>query len=444
MRKHILYWALYTETFVKRHISQIGLSVLIGFFLTLFIFQIYPLFSAILVRKHERIGVIGSYNLPVLPQSIINKISFGLTSLSSDGQASPGAALNWEIVNNLIYTFHLKTNLYWHDGKKFSAEDIKYKIKGSGITVLDNYTLKIELKEPFSPLTVFLSQPLLKDNLYGLSQYKIVRIKDSPESKISEISLLPFDKSLATITYKFYNNLSDALLGFKLGEVDSLENVDSKELFSSWRNLNIEDKSDYNKVVSLFFNFEDSRLKEKEVRQALAYAIPPFEEYDKAVSPISPFSWAYSQRLRLYKFDPETAQKILSKSQLASASSELILTTPPSLIKSAQAIVDSWNKIGLNSKVKVESTIPPNFQVALKNLTIPPDPDQYIYWQSTQENTNISNYSSPKIDKLLEDGRKTADLAQRKKIYADFQFYLIDDAPAIFLYYPKLYTIKRK
>ena len=144
------------------------------------------------------------------------------------------------------------------------------------------------------------------------------------------------------------------------------------------------------------------------------------------------------------KPDLETAKKILSKSPLASSSSELILTTQPSQLKSAQLIVDAWNKIGVNSRVKVDSTIPADFQILLRSLPIPPDPDQYLYWQSTQENTNISNYSSPKIDKLLEDGRKTLDIDARKKIYSDFQFYLVDDAPAIFLYYPKLYTIKRK
>ena len=154
--------------------------------------------------------------------------------------------------------------------------------------------------------------------------------------------------------------------------------------------------------------------------------------------------WAYSQKLRLYKYDTETAQKILSKSPLSSASSELILTSTPDLLNTAQKIVDSWNKIGIPSKVRVDSTVPSDFQVLLHTLPIPSDPDQYIHWQSTQENTNISRYSSPKIDKLLEDGRKTLDKDQRTKIYADFQFYLVDDAPAIFLYYPKHFTIRRK
>jgi len=444
MRKFILYLVFFIETFIKRHLTQIGLSIVIGFFATLFIFQVYPLFQALIVRRHENIGIVGNFDRNNLPSTILNKISFGLTTLSSDGLASPAAALNWDIVNNVNYTFYLKPNLYWHDGSKFKAGDVHYKIRDSKINAADNYTLKIELKEPFSPLTVYLSEPLLKDDFIGLGSYKILRVNYGSDNKINQITLLPFDKKLSTITYKFYNDFDDALLGFKLGEVEKLENIENRDSFSDWRNLNIEDKTDYSRIVTLFYNFKDSRLKEKEVRQALAYAIPPFSEYDKAVSPISPFSWAYSQKLRLYKYDPESAQKILIKSPLASASSELVLTTPPSLMKSAQKIVDAWNNIGIKSRVKVDSTIPDDYQVLITNMPIPSDPDQYLYWQSTQENTNISHYSSPKIDKLLEDGRKTQDLIQRKKSYADFQFYLVDDAPAIFLYYPKLYTVTRK
>ena len=444
MRKASLYLVLYIQTFVRRHKSQLGFSILIGFFLTLFLFQIYPLLSAHLVRKHETVGIIGLYSWSNLPLPILSKISFGLTSLDSDGQATQGAAASWEVVNNLIYTFHLKPNLNWHDGSNFIAGDINYKIKGAKISVVDNYTLKIEIKEPFSPLTVFLSSPLMKDKFIGLGPYKVVRVIYNNDNKISELTLLPFERKQSTITYKFYKNLEGALIGFKLGEVASLENIDTKDNFALWKNLNLEERSDYSRIISLFYNFKDERLKEKEIRQALAYAIPTVENFDRAASPISPFSWAYSQKVRLYKYDLETAKKILSKSPLASSSSELILTTQPSQLKSAQLIVDAWNKIGVNSRVKVDSTIPADFQILLRSLPIPPDPDQYLYWQSTQENTNISNYSSPKIDKLLEDGRKTLDIDARKKIYSDFQFYLVDDAPAIFLYYPKLYTIKRK
>ena len=70
------------------------------------------------------------------------------------------------------------------------------------------------------------------------------------------------------------------------------------------------------------------------------------------------------------------------------------------------------------------------------------DPDQYTLWHSGQMN-NITNYKNLRIDKLLEDGRQTVDIQSRIKIYADFQKYLLDDAPATFLYFPDIYTVTR-
>lgn len=443
MRKHILYIFFYTETFIKRHLKELTISVLIGFFATLFIFQVYPFLEILFAHKHLRVGLVGNYTWNNMSSEILNKVSFGLTTLSQDGSASPAATLNWDVTNNLIYLFHIKPNLFWHDGSLLKAQDINFKIKDVTVSYPDNYTLKLELKDPFAPILTYLSKPIIKKNFIGLGSYKVVRVNYDNNNQINEITIVPFDKKMTTLTYIFYNNINDALLGFKLGEVQELDNVDSLDVFKDWKNLKIVKRTDYTKVVSLFYNFKDSRFKEKEIRQALAYGIPEFSQFDKAVSPISPFSWAYSQKLRLYKYDPGAAQKILSKSPISSSSSELVLTTVPSLIKSAQFIVDNWKKLGINAKVKVALTVPSDFQVLLRTLSIPPDPDQYIYWQSTQENTNISSYSSPKIDKLLEDGRKTSDIFQRKKIYADFQFYLADDAPAIFLYYPSLYTITR-
>ena len=361
----------------------------------------------------------------------------------TDGQATPAAARDIEITNNLIYTISLQPNLKWHDGKKLTSSDVNLKIRGAEVSFTDNYTLLIELKEPYSPLSVILSKPLFREHLIGLGHYKVVKAVYRNDNKISELTILPFDRNLPTLTYKFYPNKDDAVLAFKLGEIDMLDDIDSSQVFTGWSNLKIEEKTQYNKVVALFYNFKDSRFKDKEIRQALAYAIPPIENYDKAVSPISPLSWAYSQRLRLYNYDTESALKILSKSPLSSESAELILTTPSSLLNIGQFIADAWNSVGVNAKVKVDSTIPSDYQVMIKIVSIPPDPDQYVLWQSTQENTNLSNYVSPKIDKLLEDGRKIHNLEERKKIYADFQFYLVDDAPAIFLYYPKLMTISR-
>ena len=445
MRKHLLYWVFFTQTFLKRHTKQIVFAALTGFLITLFTFQVYPYLSMRLERKHYRIGIIGNYNINNLPLSIQNKISFGLTAILPNGEATEAASLSYTVENRLIYKFKLKPNLKWHDGKQLTAGDINYRIKGAELKALDNYTLEINLKEPYAPLPIILSQPLFREKLNGLGLYKVVRLIKVPGSdQIAEMTIVPELRELASETYRFYTTKKEAILAFKLGEIDILEDLDSIGELENWKNLVISEKTLYNQVITLFYNLKKTEFKEKEVRQAFSYAIPPFGTYEKAASPISPFSWAYSQKIRLYQYDEETARKILSKSPLATSSANLVLTAPISMLSLAQHLVDAWAKVGVPVRIKVDSGIPGEYQFLLRTLPIPPDPDQYHLWQSTAENTNLANYSSAKIDKLLEDGRKTLDIEVRKKIYADFQFYLVDDAPAIFLYYPKSYQVTRK
>lgn len=444
MRKTVMFAGLFLHTFVTKHVKQLIFSALIGFFTTLILLQIFPILKSFINRKHERIGIVGTFTTANLPLFIQNKISLGLTRIQTDGSVTDSASFKWDREEDgKKYTFHLKNNLFWHDGKKFTAGDINYKIKGAKFEVLDDFKLRITLPESFAPLPISLSQPLYRENLIGLGLYKVIQlIKNKENNNVAQLTLLPLEKGIASETYKFYKNKNDAILAFKLGGIDKINDLEDVTEFDGWPNINIIERTNYNKVVALFYNLEDQRFKEKEIRQALAYAIAPFETFEKSVSPISPLSWAYSNKVRLYKFDTQAAQKIVSKSSLIDT--EIILSTYAQLLPIAQQIADAWNKINLNAKIKVENTVPTEFQVFLYTFNIPTDPDQYFFWQSTQEGTNITNYKSLKIDKLLEDGRKTIDENQRKKIYADFQFYLVDDAPAIFLYYPKIYSVERK
>jgi peptide/nickel transport system substrate-binding protein len=98
--------------------------------------------------------------------------------------------------------------------------------------------------------------------------------------------------------------------------------------------------------------------------------------------------------------------------------------------------------LGIEVKIKIINSLGESFDALLVAQEIPPDPDQYSLWHSTQA-SNISHYKSPKLDKLLEDGRKTLDKEKRKEIYADFQRFLVEDTPAIFLFHPTLYTVSR-
>lgn len=445
MEKKLQYLFFFFQTFLARHKKILLLSFFIGFLITAISQLIFPYLSSIFESKTQTIGMIGQFNENSLPLSIQNKISIGLTRLNANGEASPGAALSWKTNDKgTIYTILLDTSLKWHDGKQFNASDVTYQLKGAQFKVIKKNILEIDLTNPYSPLPVLLSHPLLRDGLVGLGPYVVTKETFKGDT-LTSLTLTPQRGINSPILkYRFYNNSADAILAFKLGEIDSIESLNNPSEFSSWRNAKIIESNQYDRYTGVFFNLNNPNFKEKEVRQALSYAISPLDSYEKALTPISPLSWAYSKRIRLYSYDPESALKILSKSPIASDSSELTISTFPALLSTAEHIKDSWEKVGVKSKIKVSSDIPDNFEVMILSQGIPPDPDQYQYWESNQDQTNITGYSNPKIDKLLEDGRRELDEEKRKKIYADFQRYLVDDAPVIFLYYPKTYTVIRK
>ncbi len=84
-----------------------------------------------------------------------------------------------------------------------------------------------------------------------------------------------------------------------------------------------------------------------------------------------------------------------------------------------------------------------NFELLLLGQKIPVDPDQYFLWHSNQP-TNFTRYQNTRIDSLLESGRQTLEQKERVVIYQEFQQFLLEDPPALFLKYLTSYDISRK
>lgn len=442
-KARVFFWFL--KAFIDKHRNFLFLGFIVGLLISLVLIKFYPL---LLFRsnfgKIKKIAVVGNYTPTNLPLSLQNYLSFGLTSLDQAGNAQPALAERWEVIDEgKIYIFYLKSGIYWHDKIKFKADDVNYNLKDVKFGAISEDVLKITLKEPFSPLPTVLARPLFKKGLIGVGPYKIKSLKLKGD-KLEDLLLEAAAGNLVPpIEFHFYPTETLALNAFKLGEVNVLENISEAGDFSKYPNVTVTPKVFSNFNITLFFNTKLPLLQTRAVRQALAYGLPDFTGEEKSYGPINPESWAYNPKVKVYTHNPETGAGLLEKEGVATTSAKLTISTFPSFLSLAAKIASAWEALGIKTQVKIENSLPNSFDVLLVSQEIPPDPDQYHLWHSTQP-TNLSGFSNPRIDKLLEDGRKTGDLDKRIKIYQDFQRYLVEEAPAIFLYHPKLYTIERK
>lgn len=433
----------FIKGFVKKHFRMVLISFFISILFLLLFQSIYPSLAPYINPQKEKRGIIGIYNPSNLPLSIQSLVSSGLTSITLEGSSSAGLASDWSVTKDgKVYTFKLKKDIIWHDNKPFTAYDVNYNLTDAIIIPKTDYELEVRLNEPYVPLPVLLSKPLFKTGLVGVGQYKVKSLKLNGDV-IKQLELAPLDKSQPVKIYHFYQSEEEAIIAFKLGEIDIIEDLGDTKDLKDWQTLEIQEKVLLNKYVALFFNTKHEYFKDKDTRQTVSLATPSLFG-EKPLTSISPLSWAYYPKVKSYEHDSALAQKKLTSTALATSSAVIKISTFPNLYSTATEIVSQWAKAGLTGEIEIINSISEDFQVLLATAEVSPDPDQYPQWHSIQTTTNITKLSDPKIDKLLEDGRVTKNDEERMKIYADFQRFLAEESPAAFLYYPRVYTVRRK
>ena len=437
--RSIRYTFRFLTAFISRFKWVLAASLLVG--ISLF-FAIRYLLPRIEEGGSQRIGIVGRYtSTESLPPDILQMISMGLTKVNAQGEVIPGIAESWSTPDSgKTWIFKLRNNIHWQDGKLLTANSLSYDFSDAKFTVIDSSTVSFTLQSAFSPFPVIVSKPLFKQGLLGVGDWKVVNA--TLASGYIKKLILVNTKNEKRI-YKFYPSEDTAKLAYKLGQVDSVEDIYDPSPLQDWLTVKTTKQVNQNNFVAIFFNTSDSTLSNKSLRQALAYAIDK-DNFNgpRAISPISPASWAFNPQVKEYTYDPARAKDLLKDTPAGSVN--LTISTIPLLIPVADNIVKNWKAVGINATVQVYSSLPRDNQVLLAIFQIPEDPDQYALWHSTQLTTNISHYNNPRIDKLLEDGRVELDQEARKKIYLDFQRFLIEDSPAIFLYNPVTYTLTRK
>jgi peptide/nickel transport system substrate-binding protein len=435
----------------------------------------------------------------------------GLAVLDETGQVSPSLATGWEVSEDgSVYEFHLRRDVVWHDGAPLTAADVTFTVQAiqdpnfqgdpnlselwRNVTVeqSDNYTVRFTLEEPFPSFLQYATIGLLPAHLLsnvasadlpshdfstrnpvGTGMFMVESVSPDRVVLVSNPNYWRAKPYLERIEFWFYADweglLEDyergAIQGFhppSLQDLPALVEMPSLQLYSA-------QPAGYGLVYLNLGRESLPFLQEKEVRQALLYAVDREALIAQVLggqglvahSPILPTTWAYDASVRQYGHDPERAIGLLDASGWMDSDGDLIrdkdgvelaftlLTSDDaSVVQMAEEIARQWRVVGVDVTVRSvssESTIyfvrNRNFDSALVEIELTGDPDPYPLWHSTQaeDGQNFAGFASPEADAVMEEARLTTDPERRLELYYRFQQIFAEEVPSLLIYYP-IYT----
>jgi peptide/nickel transport system substrate-binding protein len=120
----------------------------------------------------------------------------------------------------------------------------------------------------------------------------------------------------------------------------------------------------------------------------------------------------------------------------------------PERKQTAEWLIKSWNAIGVQvdrdfqkwSTIREETVKTRNFGALLLGYRWGIDPDQTAVWSSDSffDAFNLNHYSNDQVDALLDKAAASGDINERKQLYAQAQDIVMDELPALPLFFPDM------
>jgi peptide/nickel transport system substrate-binding protein len=388
----------------------------------------------------------------------------------------PDLAQSWEISNEgREYIFPLREGVKFHHGKELDSGDVKYSMERvmnpatrsplasafrmvDSIQAADKYTVKIRLKEPFSP---FLSSLTVRNCSIIPAGWEPTPMKPAPGTGPFIFKSLFPNETTEYIRFDKYWEV-DEKTGDRLPYLDGVHVKKIHEDIVRWTGLRAGD-FDYiqnppRKVtieeqksptpgclvvltqpvgcVWIFFNLSKSPFDNKKVRQAVAYALDKQEVIKGAYWGLGETcnNQPFLNRSRMYvpvkdrEMNVSKAKHLLAEAGYPNGFKTEVVTHTES------AVVDACNIIGGQLKnIGIEATIRTMDTVAWRDAVrkgdyfistgsdserLDPDDAYYIRFHSSEiGGNNISKYSNKEMDRLLEQGRTSWRWKDRMAIY---------------------------
>ncbi len=400
----------------------------------------------------------------------------------------PSLAERWEMPDPLTYIFHLRSGVRFHDGRLLTARDVKWTfdsiLQGTLLTTKastyryidridtpDAATVIFHLKEPYATLLWNLSIGIvpygsgmeLAQNPIGSGPFRFVSMQQDKDVVIARNDQYWGNPpKLRRVRFAIVPDTTTRVLELRKGSADVAENALTADMIIALRgDRGLEIQSSPGTIFSyIAMNLRDPILKDVRVRRALAYAIDrePMIHYlwrdqvRPANSILPPQHWAYNPNVATYDYNPEVARKLLDEAGYpAHNGSRFHLTMKTSTEEStrlmAAVLQQQLAKVGIALDIRTfefatfySDVTNGAFQlVSMRWVGGNEDPDifEHVFYSASipPKRANRGYYSNPRVDALIDAGRRETDRERRKQIYWELQEILAQDLPYINLWY---------
>lgn len=419
---------------------------------------------------------------------IILNLHDPLVRRDSEGKVVPGLADTWEVAEDgLSITFHLHKDVKFQDGSPMTAEDVAFSLNRAidkpqselytsfmeSAEAVDEGTVKVNLKYKELAALQYLTQTnsaivskayveSVGDENYaakpcGTGPYKLVEWQKG--SKIILESNEDYYKGAPAIKHielRVLKEATTAMVALESGDVDLVYNIGGLDVMSVQSN----DKLGYQEtngtsIWNLAFNVNMEPFNDVRVRKALAMAVKRDDiingAMDGAGSPAeiiltdqttpNPGADAVSTP----EYDPEGAKALLAEAGYPDGLKITICVREDYTKKIASIVQSEWKEIGVDAEIQVmeRAALLADIKAGklgcytVGNVSMTLDSTFLLGTLATDNipDSNMTFYSNPDYDKLVEEQANTDDQAKRMELIGQALEIEAEDVPRINLFY---------
>jgi peptide/nickel transport system substrate-binding protein len=411
----------------------------------------------------------------------------------------PHLAERWEQPDDTTYVFHLRQGVKWHNkpplnGRELVADDVKFTYdrflteQGNPlryvlesvdrVEVVDRYTVKFILKEPFVWLVDVLANPhgtwiiapevvqqfgdLKKpESVIGTGPFILERYEPNVKTvfKRNPDYFLKDQPYVDGVEWLVLDDPSTGLAMYRTGQIDcgpgggswSVRQQDLESLKKSHPHLVYQDFLSNVTGSVIYLRNDMPPFNDVRVRRAISMAIDrqgiiegvymrgePTPAIARGATEWSLPIDQLGEGARYYQYDPKEARRLLAEAGFAKGFKTPISTTGgygPDLLDAVQLVQRYLKDVGIEAEMKIQeygayiaTTFLGKFEgMAMGPVSITWEPDSVLYGMyAPDQPRNSGHVNDPKLTAMLKEQRRTKDLAARRKLIFDIQRYVAE------------------